>query len=244
MINSTGIPRYIQARDTLSTRIRAGELQPGTKLPSEDQLAAQFGVSRMTIRKSLDDLITMGLIYRRHGVGTFVSQSTVQRDHTKLTDFFESCRLNGHIPQARLLKKEIVPANKKMAKALGLSVGDQLIRLATLRLVDGTPITYHDAYLPAILFPDLVDADPNSLNLDSQHVWQMIEKMGFNVSSVVERLEAQIVSDNIASTLAISDSSAILYGERVLFSDDGTPLKYADCYNRGDRFSLTVVLAR
>ena len=244
MINTTGMPRYIRAREALNAQIQAGELQPGNKLPSEDQLATQFGVSRMTIRKSLDDLIAMGLIYRRHGVGTFVSQSTVQRDHTKLTDFFESCRLNGRIPEAHVLKKEIIAANEKISEALGLKHGDLLIRLATLRLVDHTPITYHDAYLPAKLFPDLVDADADSLNLGSQHVWQMIEKMGFTVANVVERLEAQIADERIASILTLSEGSAILYGERVLYSDDGTPLKYADCYNRGDRFSLTVVLER
>ena len=244
MNNTIAVPRYIQAREALNGQIRTGKLRPGHKLPSEDQLAAQFGVSRMTIRKSLDDLIAMGLIYRRHGVGTFVSQSTVQRDHTKLTDFFESCRRNGRIPEARLLKKEIVGANDKMAKALGLMPGEELVRLATLRSVDDTPITYHDAYLPVKLFPELVDVDGKTLNLESQHVWQMIEKLGFTVANVVERLEAQNADEHIASVLTLSEGSAILYGERVLYSDDGTPLKYADCYNRGDRFSLTVVLER
>ena len=244
MINTTGLPRYIQAREQIKAQIQAGELKPGHKLASEDQLAAQFGVSRMTIRKSLDDLIALGLIYRRHGVGTFVSQSTVQRDHTKLTDFFESSRLNGRIPEAQLLTKEIVTANQKMADALGLVVGEPLIRLATLRLVDHTPITYHDAYLPANRFPELVDAAPETLNLESQHVWQMIEQKGFIVSNVVEQLEARNAEGDIASILALSEGDAILYGERVLYSDDGTPLKYADCYNRGDRFSLTIVLER
>lgn len=244
MIDITSMPRYIQAREALNAQIQAGELQPGNKLPSEDQLAAQFGVSRMTIRKSLDDLIAMGLIYRRHGVGTFVSQSTVQRDHTKLTDFFESCRLNGRTPEARLLKKEIIAANEKMAEALGVLPGASLVRLATLRMVDQTPITYHDAYLPVKLFPDLVDAEADTLNLDSQHVWQLIEKMGFNAANVVERLEAKIADKPIASILDVTEGSPILYGERVLYSDDGTPLKYADCFNRGDRFSLTIVLER
>ncbi|MCA9978908.1 MAG: GntR family transcriptional regulator [Anaerolineales bacterium] len=243
-MNTTGVPRYIQAREAINGQRQAGELQPGNKLPSEDQLAAQFGVSRMTIRKSLDDLIAMGLIYRRHGVGTFISQSTVQRDHTKLTDFFESCRLNGRKPEARLLKKEVIAANEKMAEALGLLPGASLVRLATLRMVDQTPITYHDAYLPVKLFPDLVDAEADWINLDSQHVWQLIEKLGFIVANVVERLEAQISDDHIAPILDMTEGSAILYGERVLYSDDGTPLKHADCYNRGDRFSLTIVLER
>lgn len=225
MINTTGLPRYIQVRETLNAQIQAGELQPGNKLPSEDQLADQFGVSRMTIRKSLDDLIAAGLIYRRHGVGTFISQSIVQRDHTKLTDFFESCRLNGRTPEARLLKKEVISANEKIAEALGLNPGEPLLRLVTLRLVDQRPVTYHDAFLPARLFPNLVDADGGTLNLDSQHVWQLVEKQGFAIANVVERLEARNADRHIASILAVSEGSAILYGERVLYSDDGTPLK-------------------
>lgn len=221
-----------------------GDLQPGEKLPSEDQLASEFGVSRMTMRKSLNELIQAGLIYRRHGVGTFVSNTTVQRDHTRLTDFFEGCRLDGRVPCVRLLKREIVPASPRMAEALGLPVGDSLLRLATLRSVDGKPVTYHDAYLPVRFFPELVAMDNESLGLEERHVWQLIEDQGIVVSNVVERLEAQLANDELAVLLDTEPGSPILYGERVLYSDTGKPLKYANCYNRGDSFSLTVVLTR
>lgn len=244
MIQTPPLPRYIQTRDSIHERIMSGDLQPGEKLPSEDQLAAEFGVSRMTMRKSLDDLIEAGLIYRRHGLGTFVSNTTVQRDHTRLTDFFAAGRRDGRVPSARLLSKEIVSAKPKIAKALGLPVGEPLLRLTTLRAVDGSPITYHDAYLPLRYFPELPDANAETLGLDNQHVWQLIEENGYVVGNVVERLEAQVADQQLAEKLKVSPGSPILYGERVLYSDEGIPLKYADCYNRGDSFSLTVVLAR
>lgn len=244
MINVNDLPIYIQVREVLREQIDSGELQPGDKLPSEDQLAATYGISRMTLRRSLNDLIDMGLLYRRHGVGTFVSQSKVQRDHTHLTNFFESCRLGGHQPDAAVLHKEIVLADDHMAQALGIKKGEQLVRIVTLRFIDGTPITYHDAYLPVQYFPQLAVADKNDLGLESQHVWQLIEQFGYKVSNVVERLEARIADDELAEILEVAEGAPILYGERVLYSDDGTPLKYADCYNRGDRFSLTVVLER
>ncbi len=244
MLHTPSLPRYIQIRDALHRRIREGDLQPGEKLPSEDQLAVEFGVSRMTMRRSLGDLIDAGLIYRRHGLGTFISKTTIERDHSRLTDFFESCRLSGHVPDARLLYKESKEVPVHIAHALSLQAGEPVIRLATLRSVDGSPITYHDAYLPAYRFPDLLVAEPASLNLDSQHVWQLIEAQGYTVANVVEKLEAQIADRALAGLLEIKAGDPILYGQRVLYSDDGIPLKYADCYNRGDRFSLTVVLAR
>ena len=244
MIQSPPLPRYLQIRESLYEQIMAGDYQPGEKLPSEDRLAAEFGVSRMTMRKSLDDLIESGLIYRRHGVGTFVGKTTVQRDHTRLTDFFASCRRNGRVPSVRLLQKEIVSAPPHMAEALNLPPGDPLLRLTTLRSIEGAPVTYHDAYLPVRYFPELPAAEAAALGLERRHTWQLIEEQGYVVANVVERLEAQLADQELADSLDVEQGSPILYGERVLYSDDGIPLKYADCYNRGDSFSLTVVLGR
>lgn len=244
MPHTPAIPRYIHIRDALHRRIQEGDLEPGEKLPSENELAAEFGVSRMTMRRGLDDLVTAGLIYRRHGLGTFVSKTTIERDHSRLTDFFESCRLDGHVPDARLLQMESIEAPLHIARALNLGADERVIRLATLRSVDGAPITYHDAFLPASRFPDLLGAEPSALGLERQHVWQLIETQGYTVANVVEKLEAQNADKELARLLGISRGAPILYGQRVLYSDDGIPLKYADCYNRGDRFSLTVVLVR
>lgn len=244
MINTRGIPRYVQAREQLLTQIKSGELQSGEKLLPEKQLAEQFGVSRMTIRKSLDELVDAGLIYRRHGIGTFVSQSSFERDHTHLTDFFSTCRLEGRNPESLLLRKDVVFASEKQAKALNINIADQLIRLTTLRSVDGIPITYHNSYLPVKHFLTLVDTPAEAMNLESQHVWQMIEKMGFTMSNIVERLEAQIADKKMAERLEVEVGSPILYGARVLYSDEGIPLKYAECYNRGDMYSLSVVLVK
>lgn len=246
MIQNPPLPRYVQIRETLQQQIKSGDLQPGEKLPSEDDLALEYGVSRMTMRKSLDDLIEAGLIYRRHGVGTFVSKSIVQRDHTRLTDFFATCQRTGHDPHARLLRHELLPADSQKAEALGLPTGEQLLRLTTLRYVDDVPVTCHDAFLPVRYFPGLVAAGEAALAeaLAGRHVWQVIEAEGYAVANVVERLEAQSADQELAGILQMQVGDPVLYGERVLYSDDGTALKYAECFNCGDRFSLTVVLAR
>src|SRR5690606_6552049 len=111
---------YVQVREALRGQIKTGALQPGQKLPTEDELAAQFGVSRMTLRQGLADLIDEGLLYRRRGVGTFVTHFHVERDHNKLTDFFETARAEGFVAEVRLLDRQVIPAKIMIAKALSL----------------------------------------------------------------------------------------------------------------------------
>jgi len=80
LTKTEGIALYVQVRETLRDQIKTGVLEPGQKLPSEDDLAAQFGVSRMTVRQGISDLTDEGMLYRRRGRGTFVTQFHVERD--------------------------------------------------------------------------------------------------------------------------------------------------------------------
>ncbi len=243
-LTKDGIPFYIQIRESLREQISHGILELGQKLPSEDELAATYGVSRMTVRQGITDLISAGLLYRRHGQGTFVARSHIERDHTRLTNFFESCREKGINPCARVLCRELLSADEKVAKALLLNQGDPIIRIETLRFVNGIPITLHDTQLPLKLFPQLLEIELESLNLDSRHVWEVMESYGTKVSYCVQRLEARLADGYLSTLLEVEQGSPILYGERVLYADDGIPVKYADCYNRGDKFSLTIEMKR
>jgi GntR family transcriptional regulator len=238
-----GIPFYIQIRESLREQIAQGILSQGERLPSEDELAAEYGVSRMTVRQGLSNLLDEGLLYRKHGLGTFVSNSNVERDHRRLTNFFESCRRSGKQPGAEVVRFEVIPVSRPIAEVLNLSPGDPVIRITTLRAINGKPVTLHDAQLPARLFPGLRDASPGDLGLESRHVWELIQSYGYNVSHVTERLEAQLADEQLAQQLNVTPGSPILYGARVVYATDGTALKYADCYNRGDKVSLTVDLS-
>src|SRR5512143_1450273 len=121
VLNKTdGIPLYIQIRKYLYDSIVKNDLVPGQRLPSEDELAAQFGVSRMTARQGVSDLIDEGLLYRRRGIGTFVAQFHVERDHNRLTSFFDTTKAEEEEFEFefRLLCREVVPAKLMIVKAL------------------------------------------------------------------------------------------------------------------------------
>jgi GntR family transcriptional regulator len=234
-----GIPLYIKIRESLRDEINTGVLKPGNKIPAEDELAARFGVSRMTVRQGISDLIDDGLLYRRQGVGTFVTQLPVERDHTRLNNFYESAKIKGIEASARVLVAEVIPAKLKVSKQLSLAEGELVVRVKTLRFANGVPVTVHDAFMPYALFPQLLKE-----NFAAHHLWEFIESYGYKVKRAVQKLEARDADEELSQLLEIEIGSPILYKERTVYTDEGLPVEFTYCYNRGDRYSLTVTLYR
>ncbi len=238
-VRTEGVPVYVQIRESLRAEIMGGTLKRGEQLPSENELASKYKVSRMTIRESIEDLVDEGLLYRRHGVGTFVAYPHLQRDHTRLTSFFDKAENEGVQIQAKLLKLEVIPAKPRVAEALDIPTGSHVIRVKTLRFANGVPITVHDAHMPHKLFPNLVNE-----NLEVQHLWTLFEKAGYRVKRAVQKLEAREASKEVANLMKIKEGAPVLFKERTVYADDGTPVEFTYCYNRGDIYSLTVALER
>jgi len=238
-IRTEGVPVYVQIRESLRAEITGGLLKRGEQLPSENELASKYNVSRMTIRESIEDLVDEGLLYRRHGVGTFVAYPHLQRDHTRLTSFFDKAENEGIRVQVTLLNLEIALATPKVAQALDIPMGSRIIRVKTLRCVEDIPITVHDAHVPHELFASILNE-----NLEAQHLWTLFEKCGYKVKRAVQRLEAREASKEIAHFLKIKEGMPVLFKERTVYADDGTPVEFTYCYNRGDMYSLTVALER
>jgi GntR family transcriptional regulator len=242
-ISSTeGIPLYVKIRESLREKIASGELERGQKLPSEGELATQYGVSRMTVRQGTSDLIDEGLLYRRHGVGTFVTLPHIERDHSRLTNFFENSNLKGINTKVSILDLEIMPSTPKIAQSLMLEASDLVIHIKTLREADDVLVTLHDSYLPHRLFPKLIQEDVQSI--DVQHLWAEFEKYGYPVKRAVQKLEARLADPELANVMQTHVGAPILYKERTVFAEDGTPVEFTYCYNRGDMYSLTVALNR
>ena len=169
-VKPDGVPLYVQIRKSLQDDIANNLLVPGQKIASEDELATRFGVSRMTVRQGISDLIDEGLLYRRHGIGTFVARRHIERDHTRLESFIETAKEEGLEINIQVLIADILPAKLKVARSLSIAEGDLVVRVKTLRKVENLPITVHDAYVPHSLFPQLLSED-----LEAQHLWTIYE---------------------------------------------------------------------
>ena len=234
-----GVALYVQVRETLREQIESGLLKPGERLPSEEELAAQFGVSRMTVRQGVSDLTDEGMLYRRRGIGTFVTQFHVERDHNRLTDFFETARAEGFKAEVRLLSREVIPAKLMIANELGLQENEPVVRIQSSRLAGNVPVTIYDEYVPYKLRPELLTED-----LRSRAAWQILEESGLVIKRAVQVIEARGADEEIAVLLDIEEDSPILFKNRVIYAEDGSPVEAILCHNHGNMYAAKMILMR
>jgi GntR family transcriptional regulator len=225
------LPAYAQIERRLAGLIADGELAPGDRLPSERDLAAKVGVSRLTARAALASLAQRGLVDRGVGRrGTFVSQPKMTYDLRDFTGFTEMARRHGLEAGARVLAAEQVPAPDNVADALLLAPVDEVYRLVRLRSAGGEPLTLEHSWIPVGPFPGL-------LQCDITHSLYAVMKDSYDRAPVRarERLEANIALDDQARALGVSPGAPLMLVERVAYSADGTPVEFARDYHRGDR---------
>jgi GntR family transcriptional regulator len=234
-----GVALYVQVRETLREQMESGLLKPGERLPSEEELAAQFGVSRMTVRQGVSDLTDEGLLYRRRGIGTFVTQFHVERDHNRLTDFFETARAEGFKAEVKLLSREVIPAKLMIANELGLQENEPVVRIQSLRLAGNVPVTIYDEYVPYKLRPELLTED-----LRSRAAWQILEESGLVIKRAVQVIEARGADEEIAVLLDIEEDLPILFKNRVIYAEDGSPVEVILCHNHGNMYAAKMILMR
>ncbi len=157
-------PLYLQLAAALTGDIASGALKPGDRIPSERELAAQLGVSRITARLAVDALLEGGLVYREQGRGTFIAERKMHGLKGFLS-FTEDILERGMQPSSRVLAQEVVTPDEAIRVALRLQPGERALRLVRLRLADGEPVALQFSFLPAQLCPGLEAVDLNDQSL-------------------------------------------------------------------------------
>src|SRR5215475_4846403 len=133
------VPRYHQLKEILREKIRAGEWKPGDLIPSERELSETYGISRMTTRQAITDLVNEGVFYREQGKGTFVTRNKITQQLMSLTGFTEDIRARGQNPSTRVLSARLGHADEIVAERLRVAPGQAIVLLQRLRLADGEP---------------------------------------------------------------------------------------------------------
>src|SRR5215469_15418826 len=139
-------PLYARVEGVLADEIADGNLKIGDQLPTEDSLISRFAVSRITVRRAIQNLVSRGLVEIRRGKGTFVAAPRITQELTELTGFVEDMHAVGRKPTARLLGREIVPADATVATQLALTRGERVIRIRRVRLADGIPLSFDETF--------------------------------------------------------------------------------------------------
>lgn len=221
-ITSEFKPLYLEVQQTLTDKIIAGEWKPGDMLPSEFQLADLLGVSQGTVRKALNALGESNIVFRRQGVGTFVSENTLK---DVLFHFFHYKSNDGKergLPTAKLIKIELIKAPDEVAQSLALKPESQVIKITRIRKLEQQACIAEQIYLPHRYFNDLHTlADlPNSL----YHYYQ--EKYQVTINKASDKIQAVIATTDDYDLIDVEPGQPLLEVSRVATALDGKVVEY------------------
>jgi GntR family transcriptional regulator len=234
------VPLYDQLRAALLTLMRDGQLREGDPFPTEREIGESFQVSRITVRRAIDELVREGYLVTQQGKGTFVARPKIQRHMTQMKSFSEEMAAEGHQPGSRLLSLRHEQVQGQTASALNIEEDSWVWVVERLRLADDEPICISSAYLNLPLDVSLTPAE-----LQQQvSLWSTLAKKGIILTRSTETIQAVAAGDREAELLHIEIGAPLLLVEGIVYSDQDVPIEYHQIFNRGDRYTYSVQTVR
>ena len=230
---NSNLPLYRQLQRALRSAIDQRILAPDDALPAERDLATDFSVSRITVRKAIDGLVGEGLLMRRQGSGNFVS-ARVEKNFAMLTSFSEDMHARGRTPRNVWLRRSEGTVNPEEALALRLSPGTPVYRFHRLRFADETPMSIEVATLAATALP--------SLDAVGESLYEALEKCGHRPVRALQRLRAVLLNAEQAALLKARPGDAGLLVERLGSLRDGHAVEFSQSWYRGDMYDFVAEL--
>lgn len=228
------LPLYAQIRSALQREIETG-MRPGDALPPEPELEHRFGVSRITIRRALDELVADGLVVRQQGRGTFVRKPQMTQDLVRLTSWTTAIRQLGYEPQTATTEIDVREPTPALRATLGLEPSDRVVRVHRLRCASGEPICLMTNYVRDGLLPGLVRD-----GLVDDSLFATLLAHNLRPVTADDTVEARPATPAEAEGLAVPPDSPLLQVTRVSYDAGGRPLDVAIVANRADRFRYAV----
>lgn len=227
------IPLYVQLTNILRDKIEHREWAPNQKISSENDLNRIYGVSRMTARQVLSQLVNDGLLFRVQGKGTFVAPQKIGTRSPAYKGFREQLEQMGYETTTTLVGMDLVVADGLISRNLGLQPGEKVFVLQRLRHIDGEPISLHVSHIPERLAPGLDRYD----TLKQQLCVVLEENYNLRIGHVTETLESTSASAQEAKLLGVSRRAPLLLLEQI--SDTaGVRFEHTKIVFRGDKIRL------
>jgi len=224
-------PLYFQFQRSLRERIQRREWAPGQRIPSEPELAREYGISRTTIREGLDVLEKEGVVERRHGHGTFVRDMRIVSEWNSYTGFMPALQALGHSVTVKPLAVQLRPADTELARWLQLEEGALVTQIRRLVLADGEPFLLSTATLSERRFPGLAEVD-----FSRDWLVETLERRYSVRAARQERwLEPVIPKPRELRHLGLTSPAACLLVDERNLAADGTPISFIRIVARGDR---------
>ena len=226
-------PLYARVQAVIRAAMAAGSLRAPDTIPAERELAAELGVSRITVRKAIDGLVDEGLLVRRQGAGTFVA-GRVEKQFSTITSFSEDMAARGRAVRSEWLLKAEGAVTPDEALTLGLGPGTPVYRFARIRYADDLGMAIERSTIAGYALPS-IDAVDRSLYL-------ALEEAGHRPVRALQRLRAVLFDRDQAALIGVEPGAPGLFIERRGFAEDGRTVEMTHSWYRGDAYDFVAEL--
>ena len=237
---SSGIPLFHQICVVLRDQVISGSLQPGSKLPSESEICAEFKVSRITAKRALDELAKEGLVTRARGRGTIVAERSETVPFVSTVEgWLENISRMADTTEVQLLEFDCRPAPAHVATRLELTPGDEIQHSIRVRSHNGKPLSYLETWVPGVIGRSYTASD-----LGKTPLLHLLEQNNLEIDSAQQRITATLAPPSIAKALGVQIGTALLDVRRVVRVRSGQAVEYVCILYRPDLFQFSMDLTR
>lgn len=213
-------------------------LEPHSKLPAERELALEFGVSRLTVRRSIDRLEKDGHVYRVQGAGTFVTPQHIKKS-IELTSFSEDMRARGLVPGSSKIVAETIQAGPRLGAKLGISPAFDVYHIRRVRTADGKPMALEDTFFNPQFVPGLIE------RIGNESLYSVLEKnYGLRMERAEQTIRATVLEPESALLLNAPTFSPAFLVMRTSYDAKDQAIEYAESIYRGDRYQYELEIHR
>jgi DNA-binding GntR family transcriptional regulator len=225
------VPLYHQLAECIEAAIRGDRLAPGARLENEISLSVRLGLSRPTVRRAIEQLVSKGLLVRTRGVGTQVVQAPVTRE-AGISSLYEDLSASGQSPETTLLSQELIDADRDAAQALGVAPGSPVWRIIRVRRANGRPLAILDNVLPVGLGPF------DESELATTGLYRLLGQRAVVVRITDQVVSARAATPDEAETLELQTHEPVLTVARTAFDKRGRAVEYGRHRYAPDRYEL------
>lgn len=228
-------PVSLQLREIIRAQIEEGIYLPGTAIPPENELAAQYDVNRLTVRTAIEALVYEGLLKRVQGKGVYVLGEKMNRDLDNLGGFTQTIRQKNAVPSTRILTKALRPAGNKYALVFGIQPEDSIYYIKRICYVSDEPVSLEEVFIPHYVVPKLEGIDLSVFSL-----YEVYDFYHVRPKQARQTLDLAVLEANDARLLGISCEQAVMLFECTSQDENDRVIEFSRNYTRGDKCNFTV----
>lgn len=234
---SSYIPLHVQVKQILSDEIASGHYKD--RIPSERELMARFSISRTTVREAISALVREGLLEKRHGKGTFITNKPLQEWLGQLRSFTETVNYMGMTPRFKLLSQKRVTPNRHISEILDAKAEDVCLIVRSLYAND-QPVAIEKQYYPLEIGDRL-----QQYNLNEAVLYDLLEReLGIVLAEAEQTITGDHPTGEEAAILGIPQKMSVLRIERIIYDAHGEPVEYLKGCFRSDLYSFRIKMSR